>query len=156
MKGYGERATEFLSWPALDLSPANYVNNATPYTIGPITAQNFRRYIAKVKPGVLTGTAVVSLYWQGSNTSTGNYANLTSISVANAQVSANVSNNPAMTIEVRSDQLNAGNQYLQAVILVANNSAFLHGEVIALDTEYSPGSQFNNLTQLPVANQIVD
>ncbi len=141
---YCERMSEFLSWPAPDLSPANKANNATAYTVGPISAAQFPaadfiRFLGRISVGVLTGAANVTAYLQASNTYNGTYANISS---TNATQFINTSNTAAW-VECRADQLPASNAFVQMAILVQANSAFIQGELQCVTAHYKPASQFN-------------
>ncbi len=153
LSSYTETLSQGLSWPATAaIAPANYANNTTAYATGPVTASQFTRFIGVVSAGVFTGASNISAYLQSSNTSTGNYVNISS---TNAVAFLNTANTMA-TVECRVDQLpSTGNKYVQLAVLVAANSAFFSAELICAGARYSPGSQYNNLTTLPVANQIV-
>lgn len=139
MHTFCETLTQALAIPAIALPPANRANNATVYTVGPVTAKQFRRFMGIVNVGVLTGASNVSAYLQGCNTSNGTYANISS---SNAVAFSNTSNT-VMTVECRSDQLNAGNQFVQLAILVAANSAFVGGELLGADPAYSPANAYD-------------
>ncbi len=153
LASYNERLSEGLSWPAsAAIAPANAASNATALTSGPVTASQFTRFIGVVSVGVVTGAGNISAYLQSSNTSTGNYVNISS---TNAVAFVNTSNTMC-TVECRVDQLpSTGNKYIQLAVLAAGNSSFVSGQLICAGAPQSPGSQYNNTTTLPAANQIV-
>lgn len=153
ISSYTEQLTQGLSWPASSvLPPANYANNATAYATGPVIASEFTRFIGVVNVGVVTGAGNLSAYLQSSNTASGNYVNISSTNA----VAFNNTSNTMMTVECRVDQLpSTGNKYVQLAVLGAANSAFFSAELICAGARYSPASQYNNTTQMPVANQIV-
>lgn len=139
MANFTETLTQFLSMPAAALPPANYANNATAYTVGPVSAKYFRRFMGFVNVGVLTGSANVQIYLQGCNTSNGTFAN---VSNTNQAVLLDAANTCA-TVEVRSDQLNSGNKFIQLAVLVNANSAFCSAQLFCGDAHYSPASDYD-------------
>ncbi len=139
ISSYTEQLTQGLAIPAADLPPANYANNTTAYTVGPVLANEFTRFLGKISVGVITGAANVSGYLQSCNTSNGTFAN---ISTTNAVCFSSTSNT-TMTVECRADQLpSTQTTYVQLAVLVAANSAFTQAELFGAGSRYSPASQY--------------
>lgn len=156
MKTFGDQLTEYLSWPAQDLPGANRANNTTPYVVGPVQANLFRRFIAKMVVSGITGLANATLTIQACNTSNGSFVNVTTTGTPPVINTGNAATPVAATAEIRVDQLPAGTQYVQAAVLVQANSAVVGAELICADANYDPAKQYNAITTfLPVANQFV-
>ncbi len=137
---YTEQMTQAIAIPVADKPPANYANNTTAYTVGPVTAANFLRFLGEVSVGVITGAANVSAYLQSCNTSNGTFVNISS---TNAVSFSNTSNSK-LTVECRSDQLpSTGTSFVQLAILVAANSAFFQAELNCVTAHFKPASQYS-------------
>jgi hypothetical protein len=144
--------------PAASLMPASYTaNNTTPQLVGPIAIKEFARFWGHVQAGVLGTNSTVVAYFQGSNTNNGTFANIVAntagASNTGATLTLNTSNTEG-TVEIRADQMNAGNTYIQLCILVTANNSYASAELYATDCRYSPAGQFNastlNTTTQPV------
>ena len=131
----------------------NTASNATPVTTGAALANEFERFIGVVEVSTITGAGNVTAYLRASN-----FANMSSpvnISATNAVGFSNTANT-LVTVEARADQLpSTGTSYIQLAIVVAGNSAIVGGQLIGAGARFGPGSQYNNTTVLPTANQIV-
>lgn len=141
---FTEQLTQALSIPATPLLPDNRANNATPYAVGPIDMSQFKRVMAIVNVGVLTGSATVTAYFQACTVSNGTFANITGANNLTVLV------NTTETLEMRADQLPAGNRYLQLAVLIAANSAFTAATVLGGEAPYKPADQYD------VANTVGD
>lgn len=146
---FTEQLTQALSIPADPLPPVNRANNATAYTIGPVDMNRFKRVMAIVTTGVLTGSANVQAYFQTCSISNGTFAN---ISGGNTLTVA--ANNLTSTLEVRADQLGSGNRYLQLAVLVNANSAFTSAYVLGGEANYKPASQYDD-SDVPSTRRLV-
>jgi hypothetical protein len=119
--------------------PANTTANAN---VGPIDMLKYNRVLAHVALGVVGTASNVQAYFQGSNTSTGGFANLSGANTLTLSTS-----NTEGTLEMRSDQLavTAGNRYLQLVIaLNGANASFVYAQVFGAQGPYKPQSQYDN------------
>ena len=139
---FTEQMSQAISVPVLSFSPANTAsNNTTASTMGPITMSRYRRIMAHVVAGVLSANTNVQAYFQGCNTSNGTYANVSGGNTLTLSAS-----NTEGTLEMRADQMPAGNQFLQLALLVsggANTGAFLSAQVYGGASHYRPAAQFD-------------
>lgn len=136
---FTEEMSQAISVPAASLTPANRANNATAYVVGPVAAKNFRRFMAHVQIGVLTGAANVQAYFQACTASNGTFANVSS---TNQTVLLDSSNTEA-TLEMRADQLADGDDWIQLAVLVSANAAFCSAALYGGESHYKPASQFD-------------
>lgn len=137
---FTEQMTQALAIPiSPGIAPANTSNSASPQTIGPIDMLKFKRIMAHIQLGVVTGTANVQAYFQGSNSSGSGFANM---SGANT-LTLNTSNSEG-TLELRADQLPSGNRYVQLALLTNANAAFSAAQVFAGCPNYDPANQYDD------------
>lgn len=141
-----EQMTEAISIPVASLPPSNTSNNATAYTVGPVNMAYFNRIMAHIQLGVLTGAATVQAYFQSSNANNGTFANVTSGPTIGTVNTANTE----YTLEMRGDQVPAGNSWVRLQILVSANAAFTAAALYGSQSPYKPAKQFDaNSTILP-------
>lgn len=146
---FTEQLTQALSIPAASIYPVNVANNATGNVCGPINMRNFRRAMAHVVVGVLTGTANVQAFFQSSATSGGTFANVS----GGATIGTVNTANTEYTLEIRADQMPSGQPWLQLVVLVGGNSAYIAAPLYGDASDYAPANQFDaNTTVLPSRN----
>lgn len=136
---FTETLTQALSLPADPLVPTNQSNNATPYTVGPVDMSKFKRVMAIVTTGVLTGSANVAAYFQTCSISNGTFAN-----ISGGNTLTLTTNNKTGTLEIRADQITAGDRYLQLAVLVSANAALCAAYVLGGEANYKPASQFDD------------
>jgi hypothetical protein len=143
---FTEQLTQALAIPAAVLPPVNRANNATAYTVGPVDMSKYKRVMALVKCGVLTGSANVQAYFQTCSVSNGTFANISGGNTVTLST-----NNQTATLELRSDQITAGDRYLQLAVLVNANSAFCDALILGGEAAYKPanaGDVGSNLTRV--------
>lgn len=150
MPGFTEQLSQALSIPVASTMPSNQGSGAgNQATIGPIDMSRFRRVMAHVMLGTAGTSANVQAYFQTSNASGSGFANV----ATNPQTLTLSTANTEGTIEIRADQLNTNNRYLQLIMLVNTNPANTAATVWAGQSEYSPANQYD-YTGLP-ANRLV-
>ena len=143
---FTERLIECLSVPVQPYYPVSVAfDNANAITVPPsgdgVDMSKFRRVIGRILMGVGTpnnGTAKILGYWTGSNTNNGTYTAF----ATNTTTSINTNNSTA-DLELRSDQMPAGNRYVKFNVLVPVANAILSAEIVAGASHYSPGAQLD-------------
>lgn len=91
--------------------------------------------MAHIQVGVVAANGNVQAWFQGCNTNNGTYANMTG---ANTFLSS--TSNTEGTLELRADQLPAGNQFVQLNILVSVANALVSAAVFCGESNYKPAS----------------
>lgn len=135
---FTEQLSQALSIPAASLPAANRANSGVAYTIGPVTMSQFKRVMAHVMTGVLTGLANVQAYFQTCTVSNGTFAN-----ISGGNTLTITANNTEGTLEIRADEITPGDKFLQLAVLVNANSAFCSAELYGGEAAYKPASQFD-------------
>jgi hypothetical protein len=111
--------------------------NGNDNTITAVDMSRFRRVMAIAEMGVTTGAGNIQVTFQGSNTSGGTYANTGSTLLLSG-------NNAGIgTLEIRADQMPAGNRYLQVGLIVNSGPAFCSVFLLGGQSSYSPANQFD-------------
>jgi hypothetical protein len=135
-----EQLTQQLSIPiSPGLAPISTNTNAT---IGPIDMLKYNRVMAHVQLGVVGTASNVQAFFQGCNTNTGSFAN---ISGANTLTLSTT--NAEGTLELRGDQLavNTGFRFVQLnLTLNGANASLLSAQVFGGQGPYKPQSQYDN------------
>jgi hypothetical protein len=121
------------------LPAANQANNATALNVcAGINMSCLVRLITYLDVGVQNTGANVQLYYRASATS--NMASPTNVASA-IPLTANTSNR-VESLEVRKDQLPAGTQWVQPLLLINGSSVNIGAIVLGGAADYSPANQF--------------
>ena len=142
---YTEQLTQALSLPAKSLYPANLATNANAYVVGPLSTAIFRRLMAHIVMGAFSATNVQAVF-QSSNANNGTFAN-----VPNGPSITGNAANTEYTLEMRADQVPAGNSWVQLAVFVnGGTAAFLSASLYCGESGYHPGNQYDmNTTLMP-------
>ena len=145
---FTEQLSQGLGLPVSSLWPTNQAI-ATNNFITAIPLKHFKRLMGHVMQGLGAGT--FTCYFCGCNTTNGTYAALT----PNTTMVLNAVNTEG-TLEVRSDQFNAGNQFAQLTITCAGTSSNVAASVYAGESHYKPGNQFDTtVTSVTLISRVV-
>lgn len=150
---YTETLTQGLAMPAAALPPANRAANTnntnlqTCWYVGPANMSNLKRALGIVNVGVTVGAActITATFMSSANSNTLNTSSWTA--VANAALATCNTSNQVLTVEIRNEQMPAGQPYL--ALLVNNQcAAFFGAELFGGESAAKPASQFNVNTTL--------
>lgn len=154
---FTEQLTQFLSIPIASLYPATAGgnNNTLNSTVGPINAKNFKRFMGHMKCGTVGANACTTMVFQSSNANNGTFSDVPS----GASVTLSTTNSEG-TIEMRSDQIPAGNSWIQLRCQVgtntnAGNTAVFDASLFAGDAHYRPVAQYDFSTNTSLLNRQV-
>lgn len=150
MQSFTEQMTQAISIPVQSLAPANINNNTTGSIVGPVNMREFRRIMGHVEVGVLTGAANVQVYFQASNANNGTFVN-----VASGPTLFINTNNTEGTIEMRADQVPAGDSWVQLCVLVSANSAFVAAQLYGGLGPYAPTNQSDANSTIIVSRNVM-
>jgi hypothetical protein len=153
-----EQLTEALSIPVQPLyAESATFDNTNALTVPPsgdgVDMRSFRRILGIVALGVgapNNGTAKIYGYWTGSNTNNGTYTAFTT----NTNISLNT-NNSMGTLELRADQLPAGNRFVKLNVLVPVANANLSAMILAGAAADKPASSFDFTTNVSLLERTV-
>jgi hypothetical protein len=127
---YTEQLTQQLSIAAV-VSPQTL--NGSTGTSGAVDASKFRRIMAVISIGANAGS--ITAQFQSSATSGGSYANVS----GGPTVTAITAANEQATIELRDDELAAGQRYVKLTITEGNSAnAVCSGVVLGGEAELKP------------------
>lgn len=133
---FQEQLSQALSIPVLSIYPSNTSNSGTAVLSSSVDMGLFRRIMAHVIAGVVTGSANTNAYFTCSSTSNGTYNNLTSGNTLTLSAS-----NTEGTLEIRSDQLNSSCRFVKLNLLTNANAMFLTAAVYGGEAPYKPANQ---------------
>lgn len=145
-------------WPSLKpsqrMSVASTINPqsaTTVQTTGWVSMASFQNIVAKINTGVITATGTVDAKLQQATDSSGTGAkDITGKAIT--QLVATTNNNQQCLINLKSDELDATNNfaYVRLSITPATAAALISGEIIGMDAVYGPGDLQNNAAVVQV------
>lgn len=149
--------TQALSVAAASLYPVNVaINNTTNNsTVGPVNMSKFKRILGHAIAGTLGANINVTMVFQSSNANNGTFTNVPS----GPSVVLNTVNSEG-TIEMRADQVPAGNSWVQMLLFSntntnVNNNTLIVGSIYGGEPGYRPASQFDYTTNVSLLNRAV-
>ncbi len=154
-----EQMTQELSVACAPLFPASVTFDNTNAVVVPgsgvdaIDMLKFGRIMGIVSLGVGTpnnGTAKIYAWWTGTATNNGALVAFTT----NTNGTLNT-NNTTLTMELRADQLPAGNRYVKLNILVPVANAIVGANILGEAGPYKPASAFDYTTNTTLLSRIV-
>ncbi len=137
---FTEQLTQALAIPVNSTPPSNA--SAGTANTGPIDMLKFQRAMAHVICGAAGANANCTSYLLGSNTSNGTFTN---ISGAPTFTFLNTTGTYAEgTLEIRADQMPAGNRYLQLQTVVLTNAVNYSASLYGYMSSWAPTNQYDS------------
>lgn len=139
---YNRRLTESLAVLA-SLAPASY--NAGAQAVGPVLAQNCKRYVLMVHVGSLGVAGTVDAKIQASTTSGGVYSDIPNAAIT--QITAGAEN--IVLVEITGESILAAGKgsYIKGVVTVGVNAVVLAAKLLGAVGGYEPAN-VDNATQV--------
>ena len=154
---FTERLTEFLSIPVASIycSTAGGNNNTLNSTANGVAAKYFKRFMAHLMCGTMGANACCTMVFQSSNANNGTFSDVPS----GASITLSTTNSEG-TIEMRSDQLPAGNAFIGIRVQVGTNTnlgntAVFGASLFGGDAHYKPVSGYDFSTNTSLLSRSV-